>query len=78
MKKLTKQDIAKLRWLAERGVESEACMLSSEISRLPDQLGNSFEYLPQWHYLVSVAGQMDNLAQQIAFLKHLDKKPKRK
>lgn len=76
MKAAEKQ--AKLRYLAERGIENEAFLLSSEIQGLHEQLGSSYPYLPNSKYLLSIAGQMANLAEMMRFMESLDKAKKKK
>lgn len=64
----------KLKWLAERGVESEAIMLSSELAPIVDELGNSVHFLPDWQKLLRLSGQLEEFARHLQFLKSLDKK----
>lgn len=68
---------AKLKWLAERGIESEAYALSCEILDLPEKLTNNVFFLPKWSYLMQVSGQMEQLARHLQFLESLDKKTKK-
>lgn len=72
MKKLTKKDITKLKYLSEQAIESEAMMLSNDMYQICDNLGNNYENLPDWQQLIMLAGAIDNLAVHIKFLKSLD------
>lgn len=78
MKKLTKKDTLKLKWLADRGIETEAFLLSSEIQDLPEKLGNSYPFFPSWSYLMQVSGQLEELARHLQFANTLDKPVKKK
>lgn len=68
---MTKADLKKLKWLGKQAVENHAVMLANEIATLHENLGNEFNTLPEWSYLMQISGEFEALAKEIAFLKRL-------
>lgn len=71
MKKLTKQDILRLKFLSKESVLYEAQDVSTVLYELADSLSTNYEALPTWQTLSSISGKLETLSEHLRFLERV-------